>query len=139
MASWLLNLRFATYCSLSVTARQLLDQHVDPRAGHHDVLHLLHRVLVQTARRHAQGRFDAGAPPRRRDERERAGEMPRFATTTHCLRRTTHSQWYFFVPTILVAFFNGQYYAQRVIGNYYIRKAQDYQKRGIRTVDLHTS
>ena len=33
----------------------------------------------------------------------------------------------------------GQYYAQRVIGNYYIRKAQDYQKRGITRVDLHAS
>jgi hypothetical protein len=32
-----------------------------------------------------------------------------------------------------------RYYAQRVIGNYYIRKAQDYQKRGIHYVDLHAS
>ena len=47
--------------------------------------------------------------------------------------------WYFFAPGVLCAFFNGQYYAQRVIGNYYIRKAQDYQKRGIQSVDLHTS
>ena len=29
--------------------------------------------------------------------------------------------------------------AQRVIGNYYIRKAQDHAKRGIKKVDLHTS
>ena len=47
--------------------------------------------------------------------------------------------WYFFVPVIFIIFFNGQYYAQRVIGNYYIRKAQDYHKRGIYTVDLHAS
>ena len=47
--------------------------------------------------------------------------------------------WYIFLPVIGVIFFNGQYYAQRVIGNYYIRKAQDYQKRGIHHVDLHAS
>ena len=32
-----------------------------------------------------------------------------------------------------------EYYAQRVIGNYYIRKAQDYAKRGVTKVDLHNS
>ena len=47
--------------------------------------------------------------------------------------------WYMFFPCVAVTFFNGQYYAQRVIGNYYIRKAQDYQKRGIQRVDLHAS
>ena len=41
--------------------------------------------------------------------------------------------WWAFFPVMLVTFFNGQYYAQRVIGNYYIRKAQDYQRRGIGT------
>jgi len=46
---------------------------------------------------------------------------------------------YFFFPALFVAFFNGQYYAQRVIGNYYIRKAQDHAKRGIKRVDLHAS
>ena len=39
--------------------------------------------------------------------------------------------WQLFLPCLVVCFFNAQYYAQRVIGNYYIRKAQDYQKRGI--------
>ena len=47
--------------------------------------------------------------------------------------------WYVFWPIISIVFFNGQYYAQRVIGNYYIRKAQDYAKRGIVKVDLHAS
>lgn len=47
--------------------------------------------------------------------------------------------WYVFFPSMLVSFFNGQYYAQRVIGNYYIRKAQDHAKRGIKRVDLHAS
>ena len=46
--------------------------------------------------------------------------------------------WLLF-PSVAVVFFNGQYYAQRVIGNYYIRKAQDHAKRGIQRVDLHTS
>ena len=47
--------------------------------------------------------------------------------------------WFLYLPCLFVVFFNGQYYAQRVIGNYYIRKAQDYQKRGITRVDLHAS
>ena len=47
--------------------------------------------------------------------------------------------FYIFWPMIGIIFFNGQYYAQRVIGNYYIRKAQDYAKRGIVKVDLHAS
>ena len=47
--------------------------------------------------------------------------------------------WYLFATTIAIIFFNGQFYAQRVIGNYYIRKAQDYAKRGITYVDLHAS
>jgi len=47
--------------------------------------------------------------------------------------------WFLFWPSMGVCFFNGQYYAQRVIGNYYIRKAQDHAKRGIKRVDLHTS
>lgn len=46
--------------------------------------------------------------------------------------------WLFFT-TVGLIFFNGQFYAQRVIGNYYIKKAQDYQKRGIKYVDLHAS
>jgi len=46
---------------------------------------------------------------------------------------------YLFWPIIGIIFFNGQYYAQRVIGNYYIRKAQDYAKRGITHVELHAS
>ena len=46
---------------------------------------------------------------------------------------------YVFFPALFVCFFNGQYYAQRVIGNYYIRKAQDHAKRGIKRVELHTS
>ena len=46
---------------------------------------------------------------------------------------------YMFVPVMFLCFFNGQYYAQRVIGNYYIRKAQDFNKRGIKHVELHTS
>ena len=46
---------------------------------------------------------------------------------------------YFFFPGLFVVFFNGQHYAQRVIGNYYIRKAQMYNKQGIARVDLHTS
>ena len=47
--------------------------------------------------------------------------------------------WYLFWPSMAVVFFNGQYYAQRVIGNYYIRKAQDHARRGIQRVDLHAS
>jgi hypothetical protein len=44
------------------------------------------------------------------------------------------------IVTCFVIFFNGQYYAQRVIGNYYIRKAQDHAKRGLKgPVDLHAS
>ena len=38
-----------------------------------------------------------------------------------------------------VTFFNGQHYAQRVIGDYYIRKKELYAKRGIEKVDLHAS
>ena len=38
-----------------------------------------------------------------------------------------------------IIFFNGQYYAQRVIGNYYIRKTQILGKQGVEKVDLHTS
>ena len=30
-----------------------------------------------------------------------------------------------------ITFFNANYYAQRVIGDYYIRKAQDHAKRGV--------
>ena len=45
--------------------------------------------------------------------------------------------WYGVLFAESVVFFNAQYYAQRVIGNYYIRKAQDYAKRGIERVDLH--
>ena len=44
-----------------------------------------------------------------------------------------------FFTACAIIFFNGQFYAQRVIGNYYIRKAQDYTKRGITKVDLHNS
>jgi len=40
---------------------------------------------------------------------------------------------------VFLPFFNAQYYGQRVVGNYYIRKAQDYQKRGIKRVELHAS
>lgn len=47
--------------------------------------------------------------------------------------------WYVHWPILAIVFFNGQYYAQRVIGNYYIRKAQDHAKRGISRVDLHAS
>lgn len=47
--------------------------------------------------------------------------------------------WYLFVPCCATIFFNGQYYAQRVIGNYYIKKAQDCSKRGIEKVELHAS
>ena len=47
--------------------------------------------------------------------------------------------WFLFWPSMAVVFFNAQYYAQRVIGNYYIRKAQDHAKRGIKRVDLHAS
>ena len=38
-----------------------------------------------------------------------------------------------------VIFFNGQYYAQRVIGNYYIKKTQMLKSQGIEKVDLHAS
>lgn len=47
--------------------------------------------------------------------------------------------WYVVLVAEMVVFYNAQYYAQRVIGNYYIRKAQDYGKRGIKQVDLHAS
>jgi len=46
--------------------------------------------------------------------------------------------WLFLICFAIITF-NAQYYAQRVIGNYYIRKAQDYQKRGLQKVDLHNS
>ena len=46
--------------------------------------------------------------------------------------------WLFAICFAVIGF-NAQYYAQRVIGNYYIRKAQDYNKRGIKNVDLHAS
>lgn len=40
----------------------------------------------------------------------------------------------------VVVFFNGQFYAQRVIGNYYIRKQEEHTKRGLKgPVDLHAS
>ena len=38
-----------------------------------------------------------------------------------------------------ITFFNANYYAQRVIGDYYIRKAQDHAKKGVDRVELHTS
>jgi hypothetical protein len=47
--------------------------------------------------------------------------------------------WYFALPCFFLIFFNAQYYAQRIIGNYYIFKAQDCQKRGISRVNLHAS
>ena len=47
--------------------------------------------------------------------------------------------WYGWVPCQMIMFFNAQYYAQRVIGNYYVRKAQVYGKKGIERVDLHNS
>jgi hypothetical protein len=46
--------------------------------------------------------------------------------------------WYLFWPAVGLSFFNGQFYAQRVIGNYYIRKEQDCSKKGIKTT-LHSS
>ena len=46
--------------------------------------------------------------------------------------------WYMFWPCVCLVFYNGQFYAQRVIGNYYIRKAQDCSKRGVRT-ELNSS
>jgi hypothetical protein len=47
--------------------------------------------------------------------------------------------WYVVVPVTMVTMFNGQYYAQRVIGNYYIRKAQANFRRGEERVELHCS
>ena len=44
-----------------------------------------------------------------------------------------------FVICFAVIGFNSQYYAQRVIGNYYIKKAQEYSKKGLKNVDLHAS
>jgi len=38
-----------------------------------------------------------------------------------------------------VTFFNGMHYAQRVIGDYYIKKREFYTKKGIQRVDLHAS
>ena len=46
--------------------------------------------------------------------------------------------WLFFACGVVV-FFNGQHYAQRVIGDYYIRKRENYTRRGIKKVDLHAS
>eukprot|EP00937_MAST-01D_sp_MAST-1D-sp2_P003073 g3073.t1 len=46
---------------------------------------------------------------------------------------------YFFWPLVALTFFNGQYYAQRVVGNYYIRETQRLAKSGIKHVDLHAS
>ena len=60
----------------------------------------------------------------------------RYASVTLLVRKVPVP---LFFPCLVVCFFNAQYYAQRVIGNYYIRKAQDYQKRGIDRVDLHAS
>ena len=40
---------------------------------------------------------------------------------------------------VLLTFFNGQYYAQRVVGNYYIRETQRLGKQGIKHVELHAS
>ena len=45
----------------------------------------------------------------------------------------------FFLPLVLLTFFNGQYYAQRVVGNYYIRETQRLGKQGIKHVELHAS
>ena len=47
--------------------------------------------------------------------------------------------WYAFVPIGFLCFFNGQYYAQRVIGNYYVRKTQTLRAKGIDKVELHAS
>ena len=47
--------------------------------------------------------------------------------------------WWLFVPCVFLVFYNGQFYAQRVIGNYYIRKAQDCAKRGVKHVELNSS
>ena len=44
-----------------------------------------------------------------------------------------------FLPLVLLTFFNGQYYAQRVVGNYYIRETQRLGKQGIKHVELHAS
>lgn len=44
-----------------------------------------------------------------------------------------------FLPVVCLAYFNGQYYAQRVVGNYYIRKTQHLNKKGVSKVDLHAS
>ena len=47
--------------------------------------------------------------------------------------------WWSFFPVIGLSFFNAHYYAQRVVGNYYIRKAQAAGKKGIQRVEMHTS
>jgi hypothetical protein len=47
--------------------------------------------------------------------------------------------WWSFFPVLGLSFFNAHYYAQRVVGNYYIRKAQVLGKKGVKHVDLHTS
>jgi len=45
-----------------------------------------------------------------------------------------------FVACGIVVFFNGQHYAQRVIGDYYIKKKEDHIKRGLEgKVELHAS
>eukprot|EP00937_MAST-01D_sp_MAST-1D-sp2_P007311 g7311.t1 len=44
-----------------------------------------------------------------------------------------------FLPVVVLSFFNGQYYAQRVVGNYYIKKTLKLGKDGITHVDLHAS
>ena len=48
---------------------------------------------------------------------------------------------YIFVPSMMIAMYNGQYYAQRVIGNYYIKKALALQKEGKKVTGsiLHAS
>ena len=37
-----------------------------------------------------------------------------------------------FLACGVVVFFNGQHYAQRVIGDYYIKKKEDHIKRGLK-------
>eukprot|EP00937_MAST-01D_sp_MAST-1D-sp2_P007407 g7407.t1 len=44
-----------------------------------------------------------------------------------------------FVPMMMLVYFNGQFYAQRVIGNYYVRKTHALGKRGVKHVELHNS
>ena len=44
-----------------------------------------------------------------------------------------------FVPMMFLVFFNGQFYAQRVIGNYYVRKTHQMSKLGVKHVELHNS